>query len=292
MPVLDAMIIGAAKSGTSSLLRYLGQHPEVWTQPIEEATCFWEPDETAFQRQLRDMMTGSRGDAVRLGKLAGCMYGDEALRRLREASPDCRLLILLRDPRERAYSAWRYAVRRGYDTHASFDAALDFELSPEFQRLDAGQQRMRAYLARGEYSTHLRRVHNYFGPAQLHVSLLEDLQAAPGRELRAMFEHLGCSDAPPVDSSQVHNVAAVARFPRAAALLNSRSPWKQGLARRLPYVWRQRVRERFLRLNERRPETEPMDDGTRQRLTTHFAPFNRDLAALTGLDLSKWDEPQ
>src|SRR4051812_36445736 len=119
-PKLDFIVIGAQKAGTTSLWRYLEDNPGLQMPPDKEALFFSEPsypdDWRAYMRAL--FKTAPRH--ARLGKvtspyMVGTPHASVPViaQRIHSLVPDVKLVVLLRDPVERAHSAHRMLVRRG-----------------------------------------------------------------------------------------------------------------------------------------------------------------------------------
>ncbi len=110
---LDVVIVGAAKCGTSSLQAAFAQHPAAWVQSRSEMMFFIDDDE--YERGMDAALAryfGEGGDlaSVSVAKLAALMHYPAAVERLRVTSPDAHLIVLLRNPVDRAYSAYWYSA--------------------------------------------------------------------------------------------------------------------------------------------------------------------------------------
>ncbi|HKK08845.1 MAG TPA: hypothetical protein VKA44_08180, partial [Gemmatimonadota bacterium] len=147
------MIVGAQKAGTTSLFRYLAGHPGLAAHPQREMPYFLVDElyaagyEAAFEKYF-----GVGGDSGRLplAKHVMAMYSQKAVDRLRGHNPEVRVVAVLRNPAERARSAYLYARRRGWEPLPTFEAAL----RAEPQRLAAeGWEHWRqcAYARNGQY---------------------------------------------------------------------------------------------------------------------------------------------
>jgi tRNA(Leu) C34 or U34 (ribose-2'-O)-methylase TrmL len=162
----DFLIIGAQKAGTTSLFAHLNEHPAVWMAPWKECHFFsrpWLP--TTAYRGFFLMRSTRRRIERRLGRrlLVGeatpyYLFHPLAPLRAARALPKAKLIVLLRDPVERAYSHYRHEVRLGLET-LSFEEALDAEATRtagETERLgrspfaSSDGHRHYTYIARGD----------------------------------------------------------------------------------------------------------------------------------------------
>lgn len=187
----DLMVIGAQRSGTTSLYRHLSGHPNVrwplfvksphWLDAHHERSRRWYRAHFPLTRQLR-------GDPVQLTGEASpyFLFHPAVPARIAEHVPEARLVAILRDPVSRAWSQFQHEQARGYED-LDFRAALDAEqdrIAPELPHLaEPGyvgyHHRHHAYVARGLYADQIRRYHEVLDPSQMLVVLTDDLQAAP-----------------------------------------------------------------------------------------------------------------
>jgi hypothetical protein len=186
-----------------------------------------------------------------------------ALDRMAEVVPDARLLAILRDPADRAYS--HYWMERIREREArSFEDAVAAE--PD-------------YLARGRYLPQLEEVCRRFPREHLDVILLDDLRDEPAATYAGVCRFLG------VDPDF--------RSPRLGDRVNRfvafRSMSVRRIRRRLPKTFR--IGRIVGRLNAVEGEYPPMDPDTRARLVSQFEPDNAALAEWLGRDLSAWRDP-
>jgi hypothetical protein len=263
--LLDFIVIGAQKAGTTSLFQYLRSHPEVWLPAEKERPYFsndavyrlgWGAYVQSLGRALpaRDASPPVRHGTVTPQYMAGSVFtstddegeGEEQYgvrtvpSRIREQLPDVRLIAILRDPVDRAVSHHRMEARRGREQR-SFDAAVDELLEPgtalrarRFPRESLG------YVAWGEYGRILSGYYEVFEREQLLVLFTEELERDPGACLRRIHEFIGVNpDFVPDDLGTRYGVgqfAAGFSWRRPSSWMSPASPLSpQGARRRL---WR------------------------------------------------------
>ena len=131
---IQLMIVGAQKSGTSSLLRYLEQHPDMHTHPQPEMTFFLQDREYSrgYEWAFAKYFAGEsdRDDIANkqlIAKNVMVMHSPEVMQRIYEHNPDIHLVVLLREPVARAYSAYWWARRRGWENIKTYEEALAAE---------------------------------------------------------------------------------------------------------------------------------------------------------------------
>jgi hypothetical protein len=294
-PALDFVVIGAQKGGTTTLFEHLRQHPRLCLPADKEAPFFNRPE--LYSQGVDHLFTTYFPQPLPADRLLGtvtpqymCIAG--CAQRIADAFPRARLVAILRDPVERAYSHYRMAVRRGQDTR-TFDAAVAEMLAgPDALAAARASTRLgETYVAWSEYGRMLAAYLERFDREQLLVTYTSDLEADPAAVLRAIDEFLDVPVVLPEGlGERFHVGGSRRRFPNVQRRLR-RSPvgwvWK-----RLPQGTRSRLFIRFDHWNVR--EDEPDGDGetgprwseeTETRLRAHCAADEAALAQRWGLEL-------
>lgn len=213
-PLPDFMIIGAKRGGTTSLYNYLLEHPQVAPlfparQHIKGVRFF----DTNFHRGLGwyrshfptvaqlSRREGRSGRRVIAGEASPYyLFHPLAAERASRAAPEARIIALLRDPVERAYSHHKERVRHGAEPCRSFEEAIEREA----ERLEGEEERIVAdptycsfahehhsYVAQGRYLDMLPRWLGRFPPEQVLIMPSEDLYADPQAALDRVLAFLG-----------------------------------------------------------------------------------------------------
>ena len=285
------MIAGAQKAGTTSLSGYLGQHPAVVENRQREMAYFSrdllyeEGYETAFQRYYPD---GIGEGQIVLAKNVDVMYDETSLQRLHQHNPSCRIIVSLRDPVERAYSAYWYMRRVGRETTDSFEEAIaSASRSAQDETNFFGD-----YLNRGQYASQIKRLRETFGTKQVQVLLLRELKEQPERTVREIFDFIGVSSAYTPTFERRRNVSKRARsetFARMmASIKGSANPLKRLVRSVIPNRWAQDLRQMMERANEKGFSPPPMPDEIRSRLAKFYRKPNQKLAGMIEKDISHW----
>jgi Sulfotransferase domain len=202
------LVIGAQKAGTSSLHHYLSDNPAVLTARVKEVqyfTRFYGRGEGWYRAQF-PLVTNERavrrqfGVAPAVGEAtAACLFDPRSPERVHGFDPEMKLIAVLRDPIERAYSAFHMELRWGRET-GTFDEALDreeAELPGVLERLQAnprvGPSRGfgRSYVARGLYADQLERWLQFFDREQLLILMSDELDHDPAGTMSRVAGFLG-----------------------------------------------------------------------------------------------------
>lgn len=292
------LLIGAAKSGTTSLLSYLGQHPAIFACPVKEPRffcCAGIRDRMPVADPFRGQITATWGEYLELFRNArpGQVTGEASVsslpmpaapERIRAYAPDAKMIAVLRDPAERAFSHHRYFLGAGVEANPDLMACI----GDDARRLDGNRYIGFAYLWAGFYARHLRRYLGFFTAGQLKVFLYEDLRSDPVAVARSIFEFLGVDQRFAPDVSIIHNITTVPRIRWLYRLLNGRHGLRRFLQGHLPAGLRHRVRRDLNRLNN---SPAIIDPAIRARLIDLYREDILDLQTLLGRDLSRWLAP-
>jgi hypothetical protein len=285
------MVVGAQKAGTSSLIRYLGEHPRVCTPTRPEMNFFTR--EAQYRRGYDNIFSlyfGSYQDksSIVMAKQAGLMYLPEIVNRLKEHNPHMRLVAMLRNPVDRAYSAYWHYRRAGRESLRSFEGAIEAE--PGRLRENFQKWHHCAYLDRGVYYKQIISLYDHFPKHQIHIFLFDDFKSSPVRVCRSIYGLFDIyADFTP-NVGTYYNKSSVVRSEKIAQFLNS----DNSLKRLFRSVFSNRrafyIRENLRKLNEKEFNQTKMNPETRTRLVEYFRPHNEKISRLLNRDLSHWNK--
>ena len=264
-PLPNFVIIGAMRSGSTSLYKYLQDHPQVF-MPRKEIHFF----DRRWDRGLDWYLTRFEGYTGQpaVGEATPTYLAEPvALDRMVSVIPAARLIAILRDPVDRAYSHyWMERIREREPR--TFEEAVDDEIG--------GRANTSDYLARGRYLPQLEQVCQRFERNQLSVVLLDDLRDQPRQTYAAVCQFLGVDDAfaPGRLGDRVNRFVAF------------RSMRIRGMRRSLPKALR--IGRIVGKLNAVEGDYPPMAEETRIRLQQWFDADNAALARWLDRDLSGW----
>src|ERR687897_978751 len=256
MTMPNFFIVGAQKAGTTSLYYYLKQHPQVYMSPRKEPHFF----------------EGMHWDFYRPGRTT-----------LPVSIPEARLIAVLRNPADRAYSNFLHCVRTGRESIVDFAEALRAEEG----RIQDNWGPLWHYKRKGFYYAQVKRYLDTFGGDQFRVWLYEDLRAEPLDVLRDVLGFLEVDDTFVPDMSIEHNTSGLPRnktLYRAAKKLAARNPALKLaiLERYLPARPRRYVKRRIF------AQPPPFPAEIREQLLESYREDILRLQDLIGGDLSPW----
>jgi hypothetical protein len=285
---LDLMVVGAAKSATTSVDALLHTAPRVTANPSDaEIGYFLRDDEFARGAEValaKYFATSPGSGEVRIGKSAGLLYSPTGLQRLHDDSPAVQAVVIVRNPVSRAYSAYLWAVRSGFETD-SFDAAVDRELAG--RDLDLDRPWLRRYLTNGEYAGHLDTAREVFGADAVTVLTMDEFAADPVGTVNALLTPFGTAVPTEEPRSTRENTASGIRSARLARVMRSKK-LRAPLRAVLPLKAQVALNKKALAMNQREVASERMSETSRAKLAEHFAPWNRRLEQQLGRELG-WD---
>lgn len=287
---IDLMIVGAQKAGTTSLLRYLGNHSSICIHEKPEILFFLIDKE--YQKGYSwafDRYFGHCADNKKLlfAKNVGIMYWIEAIRRLKYHNPDVNLVVMLRNPVDRAYSAYWYARREGWETLKSFEKAIDAE-SKRLNK-DPFKWRQCAYLDRSFYYKHIQILFEIFKKEQVHIFLYEDFKKDPisvCRQVLSLFNlYLENFNIPSVR----FNKSAIAKSELLIRIINTDNILRRIVNKIMSENIKYRIGKKLKKLNQKEFEYPPMNPETKKILIEFFKEPNEKLGMLINRDFRKWN---
>lgn len=290
---LDFFIIGAQKGGTTALYQFLGRHPNVFLPRAKEIHFFSRSRYfSEGSEYLHSYFKGATPGATLGAAYVHAMYLPESVPNLASYRPDIKIIAVLRNPIDRAYSAYWFARQNGWDDTPTFEEAITRDAE---RRAGCFQDMSElTYLSHGHYAEQLAPYFERFGPSQIRVYLNEDIRDAPERVIAETLNWLGV--APATRALSLHdriNETGIPRFPKVQKALLAHDSTSKRFARAiLPTPLRRIVNERIVvplaRANVQTFRYPPMDEATRAELGRYFARHNRALEGLLGRDMSHW----
>ena len=299
MTMPNFLVIGAQKSGTSSLHYYLGQHPEIFMSALKEPGFFYfagRPNDfrgpyKRFKRQTivtteeayRKLFQNVRDEKAIGESTPVYMFASHAAEQIHRYLPGAGLIAILRHPADRAYSEYLMRLRDGVEPCGDFREALrDQPRSP------GDQSEIGDYLQRGFYHAQLTRYFGLFSRQQILVSLYDDLLSDPAGLMRNIFSFLGVHKDFAADLSERHNVSGMVRNP------GRRAFWKHSRALRdvVRPVLPPRLRHAAFQWATRDTIKPPLSPEFRAELTETYREDILRLQDLIQRDLSHWLEAE
>ena len=286
------LIVGAAKSGTTSLYHYLRQHPDIFMPEWKELSLFIGDPYGPLHRvkkpaYYRKAFSKIKNQSV-VGEASTAYLFDEAAPGIiKEQLGTIRIIILLRDPVAMSYSLYNHQLRKEGETLEHFEAALDQEEhrrnDPEFKKKCYGWHANYYYFHRALYFEQVRRYINVFGKDHVRVIIFEELVKNVLQIIKETYQFLGVDDTF-VPEIRVHNPAgSIIKIPRfwsdkGLLLKTAQFVFSKNLVTKIPHLLR----------NIGRKPPQPINAATAEKLRKRFYEDVCRLEKLIAKDLSAW----
>ncbi len=285
----DFVVVGAPKCGTTSLHHYLAQHPDVFLPGQKELHYFSHAHMTrnssgpgdahvlrsacATRAEYEAFFTGAQ-DARAVGEVSpSYLYYADAADALRAELGEIRIVVVVRDPIEKAYSQYMHLVRDNREPLSFRDA-----LEAEQQRTHSGWAALWRYAGSSLYMPGIERYRSTFGAERVKVIVQDDLRADPATALAELFAFVGVDPAFEPDTGRTYHRSGAPKSKLLANVISRPGPLASVARAVLPDGLRTKVRS-FLQ-NANTGEKGEMDAASRALLRERFTD---DVAALEQL---------
>lgn len=298
----DFIIIGAGKSGTTSLDNYLKQHPELFFSRVKEPNFFAYDNistDTLDKYVLRhykqsitnltdyqNLFKDARKDQLKGETSNTYLVVEQAAERIKHYVPDAKLIAILRQPTERLYSRYLHLARDNRLPSNNFEDVLD-RSSIWWQRNDLVKE--------GFYYKNLSRFYDMFPAENIRVYLNDDLKKDSNLLMKDIFEFLGVAPLEAVNDSVKYNKSGLIKNKFYDKTLGHNSIFKSMVKKMAPTSLYSRVKDNIWLqkvvndLRNRNLEQPKLDKTLHDRITREI--YQEDitqLAKLINRDLSHW----
>ncbi|RWQ71092.1 sulfotransferase family protein [Bacillus cereus] len=292
-------IVGSAKSGTTSMYYYLKDHPDIFFSTPKEPSYFsnkflnypYSAEDKRSQFFMSYLINNEK-EYLKLFESSNCkkaigeatpnyLYYNESAIEIKKKVPDAKIIILLRNPVERAFSSYMMNVR-DLDETESFEEALRLE---EY-RIKQNYHYAWFYKKTGLYYKQVKKFLDTFGKDKVKIVLFDDICRDKKGTLKDVCEFLEV-DASYYDDYdfKMFNVSGRPKVKFINYLLRQKNPIRSAVQKILPYHFRHKTTFHILKMNCKK---EDMNSSTRKELQNHFNKDIRDLSSLIKKDLSHW----
>jgi len=298
MNKVNFFIIGAQKSATTSLYNYLSEHPDIFMPQVKENHFF--VDDRIYKKGIAHFHKYYKSYSNE--KLIGGAYvhmlsSKEAPERVYHYNPDAKFLIMLRNPIDRAYSAYHFAIKNGWESPTT--AFMD-TIQMEQQRLHGSltERTDLSYFYVGLYSLHLSNWFKYFPKDRFLILFDSDFFSDTHKEVKKVLQFLSVADSYNINTNKVYNKSGDVRFKKLHHFLrNKDSKIRQGIGKFLPFglksFYRRQILSSIDKFNKIEKEYKPLPLSDKERLFKYFEEDLKNLSALVGKDVyTLWNPVQ
>ena len=292
----SVFLIGSGKSGTTSLYHYFLENPSLFLPPLKEPHFFAMPEfalrsgnnpnehgpreEVVYDAETyRELYSPCRSDQLAVDCSPSYLNNPMSAERIYQFNPESRILVILRHPVERAFSAYSHLVREGFE-----DLSFAQGLQKEPERSAMGYGGLWRYKEHGFYTGSLKHFEKVFGHSKMKVMLFDDLVADPSFLMKEIYNFLGVESILPA-SFLKYNVSGEVRLRLAYNFIGRPNPVKKLIKKIFPLKLLQSVKAKTLiRLTTKLSLTE----ADAAALSPSYQSEITDLGAWLGRDLSEW----
>jgi hypothetical protein len=286
---LDFIGIGAAKCGTTWLADMLRQHPDIFIPTEKELHYFNKTfvdnvkiDNFQHHKPLEwymEFFKKAKPGQIKGEFTAFYMPDEYAAKNIFEFNPDIKIIAILRDPVERAFSNYNYFKQLGKIDDVTFEQAI--EKAP-------------AILERSNYHKHLKRYFDIFPHENIKVMFFDDIKKDPENFLKEAEVFLGVKEFIPSNIRERSNVTVACRFQKFGFLmqrarLRIRKTNSMALMNAIRFLKLNKFHTWIIRHNKKAVLNKPrINDETRKRLNEYYSDEIAKLEKLVNRDLSHW----
>lgn len=300
MTLPNFLFIGTGKAGSTSLYRYLNQHPEVFMSPVKETNFFsYEGGRPYFCgpgdlesaahhttiTNIQDYENNFKGVTTEkaIGEASpSYLYIPEAPHRIKKYIPQVKMIVILRNPVDRAFSAFAGYTKSGLEPLANFAQAVE----EEPKRIQNNWAPSWHYIQNGFYARQLKRYFNVFDRSQFKIYLFEDWKTDPLGMIKDVNNFIGVDDSFIPDMSKKYNQSGRPKSRLVYNFLSRPHPFKDFLKPLVPSGLRKNLSSNLKSLNlEKFP---PISTELRLQLTQVYREDIFCLQELLNRDLNHW----
>lgn len=293
------LVIGTAKGGTTALCHYLEEHPQIYFSPQKEPRFFGlEGEKIDFQgpgdltrfRYVTDIETYQAlfknvTNEIAIGEgSTWYLYLPKSAERIRHYIPHVKLIIMLRDPVERAYSNFSGLRREGVEPLDDFTQVM----AVEEERIRNNWSPTWHYKQKGFYYSQVKRYFDLFDRSQIKIYLYDDFKVNSQSVVQDIYRFLGVDDTWIPNTSQKHNVSGIPRNKVLHQFLKQSNPLRGFLHSIFPLKMRQDLKTSLINMNlQKHPKLSP---EVRREFISEYREDILKLQDLIERDLAKWLE--
>ncbi len=283
----DFLLIGAAKSGTTMLYNLLVQHPQVFVPDLKEPRFFlYEGEHISQEDKINNKTITHVKDYYHLfkdagecktGEASGYLISEKARDLIHSLLPEVKLIAILRNPIDRAFSHHTFSVMKGFEKETNFSEII------ENNKKDINSDRN--YLNHGLYSRHIKMYLDKFPSKNFLVLLYDDLIHDPLSCIKQVYDHIGVSAEFTPSLNVKRNVSGKVKSKLVNNLYQKDFRFRNELKKLLP----EKLKSWFIRLIERNNyKRASLSSRDKAKLIEFYHEDVKALEKILKKDLSHW----
>lgn len=289
---IDFFIAGFQKCATTTLKDMLYANSSVNMHDIEEMTHFTQKDSKPFEEAVYRQYYSSDNGELTGAKNVSLAIDENAIKSLHSNNANCKIILVLRNPVARAYSAYWYARRMGWEIETDFTKALAKSAEEYKTPLE---RRNCQYLETGYYAQHINNIYKWFPESQVKIIVLEKFPFSQIGMYTTVCEFLNI----PADigtaeiSTERSNSSSMSKSPRLSRFITRPSLLSAVIKSVSPDSLIKRVKsfkEYIIKKNEYKFSPPKMDERARKKLVDYYNEPNSELTKILQHDRQIWQK--
>jgi len=291
MRLPDFLIVGAPKCGTTTMHEILKQHSQIFL-PTEKEIHFFDNNKN-FSKGInwyKNYFKNIPQDKIAGDITPSYMYYDYAVKRIHETfGTNVKIIFMLRNPADRAFSEYSYNLSRGLIKEQNFEKALKLEFINK--DLPPFEKRYFSFISRGYYGYYIQIFFQYFPDKNLHFVLFEDeFLKDPEKCVKELQEFLGIKYEK-LNTDLKSNTGFVPHYPGINKLIYDPNPIRSVLKKMIPvYTLRKEIKDLVKEINSnKKAKQAKLSKEVKNNLLQEY--YQRDIIEtekLISKDLSSW----
>lgn len=299
--MINYLIIGGStKCATTSLFKYLADHPNICSSVYKETRYFLSPDYPLKKHfpdcisldDYNNLFKKCNPDSIKMEATPDYLYSKNTELEIKKSLPNCFLVFVLRNPIDRLISWYNFSIQNNF-----LSPAVPFD---EYVQLMNNSNKVNVQylmaLEQGKYFKFLMNYINAFGHENIHFIIYEDLIQSPDNELKIVCEKLNISSeiynsydfvahnkSIAIKNSDTHNIFLKSKRYIRKKLINKSGPIKESLKQ-----GGKLVESLYLNLNAKKPNSIVVKKKTKEFLVQYYLDSNRELENFLNKKLD-WD---
>lgn len=292
MKKIDVMIVGAEKSGTTSLKNYLNEHPDVFGHSATEFTFFHNKKneyklgfDIVFEKYY-DLNNFHNGNKI-IAKNASIHTIEESIERLNKHNSKCKLIYCIRNPVDRAYSEYTYDI-----SNNRIENKKNEEIKQVIVAEDIKNRFFRNYIGHSLYHIHIDMMYKFFPKKNIKVVVLEELNRNPESTMKKIFEFIQVDENQCINTKKVYNKTSTPKSTiilKMIYYLRTNKQTNNFIKFFIPFKLYKKIGMSLIKSNKSNKNFKPINNELKIFLTEYFKPHNKKLEKVIDMDLSIWN---
>ena len=287
--IINCVIVGAQKAGTTSLLRYFNEHPNIEGHFSTEFSAFIDDEEFSkgVDKSVQKFYSFDNANPkVVLAKSALLYDNKKGIKRLHSYNPNAKIIFMVREPVKRAISSFFFEKMHGWGPGREFEEIVEIIKDKKYED---GMYRM--FIRLGLYSKALTDIYKYFPKENVQIVVFENFKENPQEACNNLFQFLDVEHHL-VTTSKIHNKTQGVKYQKLARLylyfMTTGAFFKNVIRSILPTYHFEILKSKLLDFNKKEIQREAIDSNILDFLHVYFKPYNLELEKMVDLDFSAW----